>query len=271
MTGRACEGALAFQIAGGLAQPVSGAGKLKPVVGHASRPPVKMKNVVFQRLSRTIRENASTKTYEVGRKPQAGGFKMALHADFHPPIGRKPRGVDNGASHTRSRQPLCDCLNVSFSGTVTALAIDSFRHPIRKERGSFPVVGSRLELRIAIMAEHTFIRNFAAESGMIGSVICRTHCPETPLFRVPRERKLHQFPRFGTAEITPSVLSGPEPIVDLRLQNVDDGSVEPALALLEVWPAVSHIDAEEFFRSGMVKSASLWLADLGLLPNKMAQ
>lgn len=93
-----------------------------------------MQNVIFQRLSRTIRERASTVAQQACRELQAAGFQMALHADFHLPVRRKPRGIDDRTSHALWRQALPDGIEMSLPRAVASLAINPFRQPLREAR-----------------------------------------------------------------------------------------------------------------------------------------
>src|SRR5262245_58223168 len=103
VTAHACERSATLHITGRLAQPVSGADELDPI--FAAWRAVEMQNVILQRLSRTIGEDATAVTRQCSRKHQTGSFQMALHADFHLAVLREPRGIDDRASHTLHRRP----------------------------------------------------------------------------------------------------------------------------------------------------------------------
>src|SRR5262249_28380808 len=180
MATHAGERSIALHVASRFAQPVGGAGEFKPVFAFAlvqfrSRQQavarrinrlltravpdqawraVEMQNVISERFARTIGEDATTVTQQARRKLQASGFEVALHADFHLPVERKPRGIDDRVAHPLRRRSLTGEFDMRQSGAVTSLAINSFRQPLRKSRASLPRVRLRLNLNITVVAGH---------------------------------------------------------------------------------------------------------------------
>src|SRR5689334_2066457 len=115
---------------------------------------------------------------------------MALHANFHLPLRRKPRRIYDAAPDLLRRQPLLDRLKMRLSGTVTTLAINPCGQPLWKARGCLPGVGLRRSLNNAVVTGHAAVCELTAKARVIRPVIAWTHSPITALFRIPSQRKL---------------------------------------------------------------------------------
>ena len=71
----------------GLAKPVSLIHNFETFFMFATLRGLKMKRIICKRLAWTVGEYAAIEASQGIRKPRAGRFKMALHADFEIPVG----------------------------------------------------------------------------------------------------------------------------------------------------------------------------------------
>src|SRR5262249_44288814 len=94
-----------------------------------------------------------------------------------------------------------------------------------------------------------------------------THRPIATTLRIPGDRKLYQLSSPGSAEVTPRVIAGADPVINPRLENIGHGVVETCLMSFEVRRSVVRIRREEVFRSVVLKGAALQFREFVLRPH----
>ena len=90
---------IALQETGGFHEPVGGSGDFELVILAGVRGVVEVQNIVLEGLAGAIGKHGAAVAAQRIRKAAAGGFQMALQAQFEPPFGGEPRRVDDGGAH----------------------------------------------------------------------------------------------------------------------------------------------------------------------------
>ena len=172
---------LRFQEAHRLPQPIDLADHFELVVMAGVGRVIEILVVVAQRLAWLIREDAAVEFPDRGGQFGAGGFEMALHADFELAIRGEARRVDDGVTNIGRRFALQDRLGMGDPGAVAPLAVDALRKVGGEYRSPFDVGIALGDDRIRIVAKHAAVGCGAAEAWMFVTVIAWTHAPMTSL------------------------------------------------------------------------------------------
>src|SRR5262249_1814967 len=141
-----------------LPQPVDRAHGLELVIVSGPGRVVEGEHEGIERLSGRERKGSPVESDKCRGKPSAGGFQMALHADFHPEFGTQARGIyDARADIFGGAAASLDDANVLAAGTVASLAVDPFGEVAAEDGIGAGGVVVRRNLRNPVMAEHAFI------------------------------------------------------------------------------------------------------------------
>src|SRR5439155_8345910 len=112
----------------------------------------------------------------------------------------------------------------------------------------------------AVMAEHTAIRDLAAESGMLGKIVSGAHSPMPAALGIPGQRQLDQVAGHRAADVAARVAAGSEPVINVPFHNVR------RLPAPQNWLSVAREHGKAFVRGFMLKAAALQPSDLAERP-----
>src|SRR5947209_16431084 len=122
---------------------------------------------------------------------------MTRHAHLHGARRSQTRRIHNRASPSIPRMLL--------AGTVTPLAIDTFRQIHRKRDRRIRSGIAPARLRITVMAKHAAVIDLAGEALVPGPVITWTHAPEPAAAFIPRDGKLDQLVVRRPVQVRPRI------------------------------------------------------------------
>src|ERR1035437_7677043 len=202
----------AGQEAGRFPQTVGRTGELEFIVVAGAGRVIEMQRVFFQRLSRAVGKDTPVEARDGRGESQGGGLQVALQADFHAADGVEPGRIHDGAAHFVPRSAPLHGLDVGFSGTVTALAIDALRHALGEYGGAVPLRRG-LDFGIGVVAEHARVIDLAAETRVVRPRVSRAHAPMAAGFGVPGGGEFQQLAGRGARKVAARVVAGTNPVV----------------------------------------------------------
>ena len=118
--------AVAFDETCGFAQTVSRTDDLELVFLPSAWSVIEEQHEISERFAGPVRERTSLVSFDRVRQAETGGLQVALHAHLDLPVRAETRRIYNGVPLPR--------LNVPTAGTMTSLAIDSFRNAAAEYR-----------------------------------------------------------------------------------------------------------------------------------------
>ena len=249
MTRGAAHGARAFVETNRLAQPVGRPRDLELAFMACAGRMVKMQLIVAQRLTGPVGKRLAPVPDHRIRQLEAGGFEVALQADFHLPLAAQPLGIHDGRLDFGGRPALLHGLHMRLARPMAALAID----PFGKFRG-IDGIGANRAAWIAVVAEEAGVTHLAAEVLVRGAVVARAHPERAAIFHIPTHRQLDQMVVRGAMEVGPRMVAGTHYVVNLRLEDVSLLGIRPFLvAPLEI-PLAAPDDRVVSVRRGVVVS-----------------
>jgi len=231
--------AAAREVAARLAQPVCRTHDFKFALVSGAWRVIEVQHEAAQRLVGTIRIGSALEALDLRGKAAAGGLEMALHTDLHLPVRRKAGWIQNGrANRLFRRARRLRQLHVIGSRTMAALAINPFRQAIAKNEFA---VGCFMcgDLRIAIVAEHAVIADFAARVRR-GGIVARIHGEMAALFRVPGEWQFDQRAARRAMQISAHPAARAHDVIDAQLFHVLFPALVPELPSALIKLAVAH-------------------------------
>ena len=123
-------------------------------------------------------------------KREAGGFEVALHADFELPRGGEPRGIDDGGSDFFTvGLGVWAARDVIGAGAVAALAIDALGERAGVEGLGAGIVVAGGNLRVGVVAEHALVGDRAVGENVV-AIVAGAHGPVAAVLGIPAERRV---------------------------------------------------------------------------------
>ena len=118
-------GLCAFEEAAGLADAIDGVDEFELVLALSGGGVIEEEPLVRERLAGLVIEGAAIVAGEGVGQGEAGGFKVALHADLVAAVGGEARGVDDGLAKRGGGGTGAGEFDVVQAGAVAALAVDA--------------------------------------------------------------------------------------------------------------------------------------------------
>jgi hypothetical protein len=143
--------------------------------------------------------------------------------------------------------------DVLLTGSMAALAFDTFGQGLLKLRAGSSVVVPCGNLGVCVVAEHALVGNYASRTWIVRPVEARGHSPVAALLRIPSHGKLLQSIVAGEMKVGATVVAGAHDIVDLFLVYVGLLAIEVLLPATLVVFAVSLEHQEVTVRTFMVE------------------
>src|SRR3954470_8847705 len=180
-----------------------------------------MQRVIRKRLSGPVREHSALVAADRIGQWTTGTLKMTLHAYLHLAIPAESRGINDGPANLFAlRVAGIQSCQMGGTGTVTSLAVDTFRQVAIEHRLCTTQLRVWLHRRIPVVAEHAFIGNRTPEVVLVGAVVPRAHIPTSASFGIPACRQFGQLSVRCTGQVSTCMIPGADDEIDLLFQDV---------------------------------------------------
>ena len=203
---------------------------------------VEVQNIVLEGFAGAIGKHGAAVAAQRIRKPAAGGFEMALQAQFEPPLGGEPRRIDNGGAHGGGRGSVGGALHMCASGAVTALAIDALGNGAAQEQLARTGWDSGFDRGIGVVAEEALLIDLAAKVEVVAAVVAWIHRPESAVFGVPGDGGFGKLAAGSLQQVGARVGTRSQHEADLLLDDIGLAAAGPELvaALVIAAAALDH-------------------------------
>src|SRR5262245_58787831 len=120
---------------------------------------------------------------------------------------------------------------------MASLAVDAFRKFLREEILTTVSISSLSQLRSGVVAKHTAVVNLARKVEVLLPVVCWAD-PPALFLGIPRHRQLCQNSSHGKIQVTTSMISGADDVLDFLFKQVHFPALLQLVSLLEE-PAIT--------------------------------